>query len=482
MIDYTVFTHSTTSIAGTTYQLVRSNTTGEKRLAVRGVSDRFQHGFACEDGWVLFPLLPANASELRSRLPWLCPSPLGVQTSFGFGDRLGIATPGHIQALKGMGIAPVFAQQSVRENTRTRRTPQQVLDDAMWGIFQEGWRFPWGADADHLKDCADLMPFTSAGYTFYTFDVRDLIDDQVHVDTLPVLAAKYPKLPWDELEISPSSLMRLYLNKHFHLQHFSLAFDETTLLRAAIKYGRAIAHIAKMHQCLQDLMNNKPYDLEISLDESETPTTPHEHFFIANELRRLGVQWISLAPHFVGRFEKGVDYIGDLANFEAELKQHTAVMQYFGGYKLSLHSGSDKLSIYPILARHTKGKLHVKTAGTSYLEALRVVAGLEPKLFREIVNFSLQRYPSERITYHVSASVEKIPPVDTMNDNELPGILDLFDARQVLHVTFGSVLDHFGTKLSAILANSEAAYHDQLKDHFTRHLKPISEVITDPSS
>ena len=95
-------------------------------------------------------------------------SPIGLSPSFGFGDRLGLATPGHIVAVKGTGLAPIFAQQSVRENARTGRTPQQVMDDATWGIFQEGWQAGVGADADHLKTPADIDACLAAGYSFFT--------------------------------------------------------------------------------------------------------------------------------------------------------------------------------------------------------------------------------------------------------------------------------------------------------------------------
>ncbi|HET8841768.1 MAG TPA: tagaturonate epimerase family protein, partial [Ktedonobacteraceae bacterium] len=104
------------------------------------------------------PLETHNATTLRGQLPWLNPITLGLGTSAGFGDRLGIATPGHLQALKEAGgqIAPVPAQQSIREMARTGRSPQQVLDDAVWGIFAEGWRSGFAADADHLKSTEDI--------------------------------------------------------------------------------------------------------------------------------------------------------------------------------------------------------------------------------------------------------------------------------------------------------------------------------------
>ncbi|MGC8781499.1 MAG: tagaturonate epimerase family protein, partial [Anaerolineae bacterium] len=100
---------------------------------------------------LLGPTSPANAAALRVHLPWLRPTPLGLRTSAGMGDRLGLATPGHVQAVRAVGgqIAPIFAQQSIREMSRTGRTPQQVMDDATWGVFQEGWQAAVGADADH---------------------------------------------------------------------------------------------------------------------------------------------------------------------------------------------------------------------------------------------------------------------------------------------------------------------------------------------
>ena len=130
------------------------------------------------------------------------------------------------------------------------------------------------------------------------------------------------------------------------------------------------------------------------MDETETPTTPAEHVYFATELRRLGVQWVSLAPRYVGRFEKGVDYIGDLAAFTANFAIHAAIARTLGPYKLSLHSGSDKFSIYEIAARETQGFVHLKTAGTSYLEALRTVAQVQPDVLRDIYAYSLERIRS----------------------------------------------------------------------------------------
>src|SRR5512138_2765924 len=119
--------------------------------------------------------------------------------SFGFGDRLGLATPGHIAAVRGTKFAPVFAQQSVRENARTGRTPQQVMDDAKRAVDAAKWDAPWGADADHLKTVDDLPPFVAAGYTFFTVDPGAHVDNAADTDPLAVLQEKARGQNWDEL-------------------------------------------------------------------------------------------------------------------------------------------------------------------------------------------------------------------------------------------------------------------------------------------
>lgn len=421
------------------------------------------------------PLMPANAAVLRKELPWLRPQPLGLQKSAGCGDRLGLATPGHVRAVRQFSnIAPIFVQQSVRENARTGRTPQQVMDDATWGVFQEGWHKPWGADADHLKTPADVDAFVAAGYTFYTVDPGDHVDNEAHAATRNVLVDKFHALPWDMLEDTPQALNQRYLERAFDFgEGFELAFSAEILLRAAAKYGWAIAHTVQMYRHLVSRMGGESFELEVSVDETETPTSPHEHFFVASELKRLGVQWVSLAPRYVGRFEKGVDYIGDLAQFEAEFVRHVAIARHFGPYKLSLHSGSDKFSIYPIIARHAGDLVHLKTAGTSYLEALRAIASIDPPLFREILAFAHEHYNEDKATYHVSADPAKVPAPDQLADSELAEVLDLFDGRQMLHVTFGSVLDRFGQRLKEVLAQHEEIHYAALETHFRRHLTPF---------
>jgi hypothetical protein len=432
----------------------------------------------CEpvDGGVLLrgPANAANARALRAALPWLQPQPLGLATSAGLGDRLGLATPGHARALRavGGGIAPVFAQQSIRENARTGRSPQQVLDEATWGALAAGWGEPLGADADHLKTTDDIDVCAAAGFTTFTLDPSAFVDSAADSDEAAMLERKVAALPWPQLESSPADLRYRYAGRTIDLGLRGFYMAESEVLRAAAKYGRAVAHLAMLHRHLA--AKGLPFELEISIDETETPTTPAEHIYMALELRRLGVGWVGMAPRFVGRFEKGVDYQGDLKALQADLTAHALVARALGPYKLSLHSGSDKFSVYPLIVAATNGLVHLKTAGTSYLEALRVVASADPGLFRSMAALARARYPEDRQTYHVSAQLERMADPTDMPDAALPTLLDQFDARQILHVTFGSVLADHGAELRALLAANRAAYAATLERHFIRHLEPFA--------
>lgn len=468
-IHLPLYADSVTDHAGGIYALVKAQGDQPRRLYVMGDTTGFT-GEPFQDDALLCPLTPENASTLRSRLPWLNPQPLGTHISAGFGDRLGIATPGHIAATAGTGVAPIFAQQSVRENERTGRSPQQVMDDAMWGVFACGWTSAWGADADHLKTPEDVLPFVEAGYTFFTIDPGAHVDDAATTDDPAILREKAARLPWDALASSPEDLVARLQGRHT-LDGLTLDLDETALMRAAVKYGGAIAHTLTMANHIAALQGERGFDLEMSVDETGTTTELTEHFVIASELKRLGVAFVSLAPRFVGSFEKGVDYIGDLDELDANIAGHAAIMRYFGNsYKLSLHTGSDKFGVYPLAVKHTGGLVHLKTAGTSYLEALRAIAHHDTAFFREVLDFARERYDEDRRTYHVSATVAKVPASADLSDDALPGLLDQFDARQVLHVTFGSVLDRYGDRLHAFLGAHEADYHAYLKAHFDRHL------------
>ena len=428
------------------------------------------------------PLGHENAAALRRNFPFTAPRCFGTRASAGLGDRLGIATPGHIRAAAKSGLALYLAQQSIREMTRTGREARQVMDDATWGVFQEGWREGFGSDADHLKATADIDTCAAAGFTMYTIDPGEHVDNAAEGLDAGALKARFEGLDWAALETTAAETRREYLSKSIKLGgRVKIAADEGALLKAAVKYGAAAAHTAAMYRHLAGRMGDRPFELEVSVDETATPTSTFEHYFVARELRRLGVKWVSLAPRFVGEFEKGIDYKGNLKAFEKSFEEHVAVMRELGPYKMSIHSGSDKFSIYPIIARHAEGFVHLKTAGTSYLEALRVLADIAPDLFREILEFAFERYETDKKSYHVSADLARVPRAKDLADKDLSKVLDTDDGRQLLHVTFGSVLTTrvegrylFRERLLEALRSDEEAYYRALIKHIGRHVRPFA--------
>lgn len=415
------------------------------------------------------------------------PVTLGIAASFGFGDRIGLATPGHVLAMKdaGRGILPMYPQQSIREMARTAREPIAVMNDAMNAAIATGWDGPIGADADHLKTPEDVDRTAAVGFLFFTIDPSDDVDEKSDGYDEETLRAKFDDIRGDVAWYDG------YLGKDITLPNGTVIhLDEEACMRCAVKYGKAITSALKLADYIKAVheQSGKDYEIELSVDETDQPTTLAEHFIIADQCLSNGMNLVSLAPRFIGEMEKGVDYIGDTAALEVSLADHNAIAEELGPYKLSLHSGSDKISMYPALARATKGRFHVKTAGTSYLEALRVAARHDKALFRRIVEFARERYEVDKATYHVHATVAGTPSPSELPDDqaiereylelwsEVPEGLGFTKAgRQILHCTFGSVLTDptLGGELRSVLESHPDTYAEVLSDHFARHLRAL---------
>jgi hypothetical protein len=428
------------------------------------------------------PLTTANRIELQKVFEFTKSKTLGLVNSFGFGDRLGQANAGHIRSLAGSDFKPILAQQSIRELTRTHRTADEVMDAAVWAVFQEGFTSGFGSDADHLKTTADIDMLQKAGFTMFTFDPSEHVNNNADSLAEEQLYSAVARLSWSELKDTFPAAERRYVKGEIVISpELTLKVTEHEFLKAYAKYGNAILYIKKMYEHLKSIASAGSYEVEVSVDETESITSPFEHYFFANELKRLDVKWVSLAPRFVGAFEKGIDYKGDLDLFKAEYIKHLAVTNYFGNYKISLHSGSDKFSVYKVIGSLKQSFTHVKTAGTSYLEALKVVADKNPDLFRNILDFASSLYETEKLSYLVSADLKNLKKGSEYHDSELVGLFDSTDARQVLHVTFGRTLSEknsdgsyrFKDGILKCLKENEETHYSYLIKHFQRHMEPF---------
>jgi len=423
-----------------------------------------------------------NATELRKLVPWLRPRLVGEATSAGVGDRLGIATPGHVAAFRdNPGIVPVLAQQSARELARTGRSFRDVLDAATFGALAAGWRAGFGADADHLKSIADIDAGIDAGCTMFTADPIELVPDLPADAPANAISAAFEAVPWTDLEDDPAAFGDRYPER-LDLDSGPLELPAAALRAAAARFGAAVVQVAAMHRHLSSALDPGSFEFEVAVDEIEYRTTPIDHVYLATELRRLGVSWVSFAPRFVGEFEKGIDYLGDRAEFEADVEIHAAIARRLGDYKLSVHSGSDKFSIYGAVARGTRDRLHLKTSGTSYLVALETIAASDPELMRRVWRVALNAYATARASYHVSAVLTGAPSPGGASAAALAGLLDDSNTREILHVTYGAVLHggaadggaQLGDDVRAAIWTQREAYWSNLAAHIGRHLRPFA--------
>ena len=470
------YPESKVSYGGATYWLERS-AGGAKRLVAVADDESAFRGFAGTtertDGEVrlVADTTPENALALRSALPWLTPSRFGLHTSAGCGDRLGLATPGHVRALKAVDAAinPVFAQQSIREMGRCGRTPRNVLDDATWGAFQAGWTKPVGGDADHLEQLDDIDATVAAGFVFYTLDPKAEVDPEAEHADAATIQQKVDALDWTGLDFDLATFTKRYVGQRIDLEREAITLDEESVLRAMAKYGPSLAHAMAMYRRLMEKGIN--CEVEFAVDETDYPTKPAEHVVVVSELQRLGMDFVSFAPRFVGSFEKGVEYIGDINELQRDFEIHAELARALGPYKLSLHSGSDKFSTYPLIAEATKGAVHLKTAGTSWAEALRVIAHNDSDLMREVLALALDSFEANRKSYHLSCDPTRIPTNPT--DDEVAQLMDRIDSRQVLHVGYGAILSEFRPRMYQVWNDNEEEHYGIIADHFVKHLAPF---------
>ncbi|MBN2504438.1 MAG: hypothetical protein JXB20_03740, partial [Bacilli bacterium] len=157
-----------------------------------------------------------------------------------------------------------------------------------------------------------------------------------------------------------------------------------------------------------------------------------------------------------------------------------AIARHFG-YKLSIHSGSDKFSIFQLIGKYTQGKFHVKTAGTNWLEAMRVVAAKAPSLYREIHKYALSVFEEAKKYYHVTTDIKRIPDINKLRDDELVLLFAQNDARQLIHITYGFILNakdekgvlRFKDSLYRLWRKEDVTYIEMLDKHIGRHLEKL---------
>jgi len=406
--------------------------------------------------------------------------------SFGVGDRFAHQAKAQLEAFQmlaeqGVRVAPVW-NKSNREHSFVGSEPQSVFDAAKIAIDELGWSDPWYIDADHIQlatvdrymDCSD----------FFTIDVADSIGKEPEVSAIDAFMDKHPEL------VGTLAIEGLG-------EPMVITADDVRSV--ASKYLLAVHEAGQIYRHIAAAKGEDGFVAEVSMDETDAPQTPPELLVILAALADQGIRLQTIAPKFTGRFNKGVDYVGDLEQFEKEFNDDLAVIAHaintYGlpeNLKLSVHSGSDKFSLYPIIRRaleRTGAGVHLKTAGTTWLEELIGLAeaggdGLE--LAKEIYTYSYEHVDELCAPYASVIDIDrsKLPNVETVKDwsgsqmaNAIRHIPDHpefnSNVRQLLHVSF-KVAAKAGERYTDLLVKHEAIVSREVtKNIFDRHLKPL---------
>lgn len=406
--------------------------------------------------------------------------------SLGMGDRFAHQAAAQLRACQlaaqhGADVIPVW-NKSNREHTFIGSEPQSVFDAAQAAVQALGWNAPWHVDADHIRlETVDrFIPCSD----FFTIDVADSIAKPAPSADLAAFVARHPELVGT-------------LRVEGVAEPFVLTPSE--LERIAGKYLLAVQDAGRIYRHVAQAKGENRFIAEVSMDETDAPQTPSELLVILALIADEKIRAQTIAPKFTGRFNKGVDYVGDLAQFEREFNDDLAVLAHavhrYGlpaNLKLSVHSGSDKFSLYPIIRRalrRTGAGVHVKTAGTTWLEeviGLSEAGGEGLALVREMYAYALE---------HVDALCAPYASVIDIDRSQLPaaGVVAQWSGAQMAnavrhipgHPEFNAnirQLLHVSFKLAA---QRGAVYLDLLKRHeaivgkhvtenlFARHLKPL---------
>lgn len=410
----------------------------------------------------LYPLTYENFVILKDKFS-IAPSPCNKKVSFGMGDRLGLVTAAHIRAVENYDVFPVLAQQSPRELVKTHRSFKEAILKAILGVLEEGYTGKFGADADHIKDENYLMEAIDAGYTMYTLDLSDMLVK------LSDYTESQLKEKAEKLNITSKRIIEKFKGKKFVMPtEEAFTVSEEELYKSALTYEKAMDFVEKVYGILKDKVKN--FDLEISIDEGDKDTTVEDHIFVAEYLHEKGIDFWSLAPKFPGEFQKAIDYIGDVDKFARELKKHHYLTKAFGGYKLSLHSGSDKFSIYRVFSEVTEGEFHIKTSGTSWLQAINLIFEKDKKLFKELYQIALYNLEESKKAYKVL--IDKKDFAEDINLED-PGIVLKPEIKQLFHISYGVLLEERKKEIFEVLDKYEEEHYEFVRKNVENHFKEI---------
>ncbi len=409
--------------------------------------------------------------------------------SIGVGDRFTHQGRAQLRAIMkanetGLEINPVW-NKSNREHIYVGTVPADTRKEADEAVKALNYTGPYFVDADHIN-LSSVSKYVDSS-DFFTLDVASFIGKESSKEDVDAFVASCEKYV-GELQI-PGIEKPLHITKEL-------------LNKIAGKFLAATQHASDIYEYLKKEKGEGNFITEVSMDEVESPQTPVEMLFILKMLADKGVPAQTIAPKFTGRFNKGVDYVGDIDQFAKEFEEDVLVLDFavkeFGlpeELKLSVHSGSDKFSIYPIMAeviaKYDKG-LHLKTAGTTWLEeviGLAVAGGEGLELAKKIYEYSYNRQEELCAPYADVIDIDgsKLPSVEEVNSWNSDKYADTLrhipehpdynsNFRQLIHVAY-KVAAEMGNEYTDMLVKFDNVVGSCVEENiYDRHLKRLFSI------
>ena len=406
--------------------------------------------------------------------------------SFGIGDRFCHQGKAQLSAImkakeQGLNITPVW-NKSHREHTIIGTKPGDTRQEALDAVKALRWDGPYYVDADHIG-MGNVDQFIDSS-DFFTLDVADFIGRPTDKADINAFVKTYSKLI--------GSLAIDGIDN-------TIEITEKRIRTIADKFLLAVKQAGEIYRHIAEAKGVDSFITEVSMDETDQPQTPVEMLFILAAIADEGIPAQTIAPKFTGRFNKGVDYVGDVTTFAKEFQEDLAIVAFaveeFGlpnNLKLSIHSGSDKFSIYPPIAKALKkfgAGLHVKTAGTTWLEELIGLAVAAPdglSIAKEVYTKAIDRFgelcgPYATVIDIDTAELPTAEQVDKWDGQSFASALRHDQSceqynpnlRQLLHVGY-KIAAEMGTRFSNALEKHEDVIAKNVSENiFERHIRPI---------
>jgi len=410
--------------------------------------------------------------------------------SMGVGDRFAHQAEAQLSALiagrkLGINVVPVW-NKSFREHDIVHSQPASVRKAADAAVSALNWPHPYHVDADHIR-LSTVDGFIDSS-DFFTLDVAEAIGQPADAGRVADFVGRHPELQ------APLTIAGIAA---------PLALIPEALSAIVAQYLAPVEEAAAIFRRICARRSPDLFIVEVSMDEVDTPQSPLELLVILALIADLGIPAQTIAPRFSGRFNKGVDYVGNPAEFEREFRDDIAVIAYAvkhyqlpANLKLSVHSGSDKFSIYGPIQRvlaETGAGLHLKTAGTTWLEELIGLAeaggeGLEvaKEVYRQawqrsdalcapyasVIDIHPDRLPAPEVVAGWSsedfvAALRHVPQDPRYN----------LDLRQLLHVGYKVAAELGDRYLNALVSNQAIIARNVTENLLERHLKRVFPAV-----